>query len=1018
MKKYRRAMNLEGKIFYLHYILSFLNNEYKICHSLDETHLKELVLSYNSNICHNLQENCYQLIYEPHYCSIRLLKNENQQQIEKKLWMKQYLQDSYGKIIDYREIEKNNSKFYKRKVSYVKEIEIEMKLDLFNKIVQNLISDLKNFTSQDIFFICYSYGFLHLDEKFIILRNILSLITHEKFNFNIIHSEFIQYVTPKYFDSPYYKKLIEKISSNDDHDLQSEIFQFISRNQHKISNDDFLKELLQWRLKITNFIDFIQQSFCFQISTDEGDLVAKISHNLNSRELFDITIKNIDSIMFLLSNDCIMTYVSFSNCAKSLLTSLLDVKPNIKYNITDFFIELYKYDEQELIVENMKFCNFMTFLREKIATSIIFIIKKIQLIVKYKNNGNVFTISKKYMNELFQFDELLLVSKKIVVLRVYLVNNPLLEIAEMIIKEFVNRKKSKIQDISILKYEPSKRVEKNQKIQQTSILHRRTDKMKKKKKHDKNPIETMSYCGSKQVGSSFIGLHGVHQKYADYNFIVGFYENKFSLLGLEPNYSDVNLRELSDFVHQISNSLQTYPDYESMNFNHHFDSMYIQNNDSNILIFHVDFHCHNSNPLEFHLLNDNNIAKLNINQYDDKNLEKQRNSTKSHNGNHLKIYHKIKSLNYKNVPRIDSSLKLPPSINNYENLIYEFQIVKSNFHVIISQVIEVISMLRRTSVLKKLYRESKSELQIQNCNITFLRSDFASFNHITLLDCKAKQRSYLCINPQDHSELNIELQNYEHDRPVLIDQFISIQQNTTVNYFNFVKKKSEFSLTLQNSCVNIIGKIPENLNCLSLSKCKIISVKNNVLLSSSRLSEITTTEDNFSKSYDQIRQKLIHNVDKPILKFYDSCLPHNLSIIGTYSEIEITKCISSFVIDSLCSLICIKNHKNEFSIANILSKAIPKHSKNLFLFKTDQVRMENLEIDRFENVHTESINIINCTIKNLSNVYCKFINIQNTRCPLRFLNAKNNFCCVFGPFNIFKSKKKYEIIDNFLHSDE
>lgn len=207
----QKIMNPAGKIFYLNYILNFLDNEYKIYHLLDETDCSQSILKINSNTCNKIQRNCYQFIYKPNYCSVRYITNNTVHEIEEKPWMKEYVQNNNSRIFNNQKTKRKELILEDHEVNYVSEINIQMRRKVFDKIVNNPNFEKKEYTNEDLFFICYSYGFSFMDNSKHILNNIIYLIINERFNLYGIYQEFFNFVSPLYHDSVYFTKLNNKL---------------------------------------------------------------------------------------------------------------------------------------------------------------------------------------------------------------------------------------------------------------------------------------------------------------------------------------------------------------------------------------------------------------------------------------------------------------------------------------------------------------------------------------------------------------------------------------------------------------------------------------------------------------------------------------------------------------------------------------------------------------------------------------------------------------------------------------
>lgn len=1000
---------MDTKIFYLHYILNFIDNEYKICNSLSETYCSESVLGLDSDSYHKAQGNCYQFIYTLNHCLVRLLKNHNLDKIEEKSWMKPYVQKNFKKILNQEKNKEESHVNDNSKIFYVREIDINIKREIFQKIVESSDFDDKEYTPEDVFFICYSYGFSFLDNKFVILKNILNLIIQDKFDLDIIYHEFFKYISSKNYESILFKKFNQKIFENKKLVTQFEVEQLLADNSDHIFKDDFLKELFHWKTKLANMLILIRQSFNFNVMINDDFLIARIYQNKNFNYVFNITFENIDSVMLLLANNYIISCISFNNHIKLFFSQIFNLKHeiNLQIDISEFYIQLYGYNNYELINQDLKFNDFLSFLFQKIKKPITIFIDEKPLVFVYNQNIGSFEIAKKDENVVFDIDVLFLVSEKILISELSSFETSLKIIARIIINDFIIQEDDGTYQLFIPKNGKNKLVKKNGTVFNFDIIDHPLHNMRSENDSEINFGKIFVLYGSDNLGSQIIGLECRHQKYKNFGFICGIFDNEFSLFVLKSTIDDCKSEKMNDFITKISNLFKAsdIDELKMGNFEQNFDSFDLQQNNNIFLIPYEHDSSSNDCLFESDPFTEkqkghdyNQFCKLNFKSED--NIE--------HN---LEIYHDVTSLTNKNLHKMQNSrVILPLPAINLTSHFYQFKIEKSNFKILVSRIIVVKSVDMEKSKIGRILEFSSSTLKIENCIVKFLTTIHISDDSINLINCELDQESQLRFHSFGSDDQNVKIQRSHYSKSIFIDQFLLLRTSIYMNDFHFTKKNFLCSLSIKNFFVDFLDDIPKNFKFLHLYTCHNISFKNNILLKKN--SSLLRNIEKNSPLNNRIAYQWVNPRDHFILKFTKCNLPPNLRIMGAINMIEMVNCSSSFAIDSICSNFRIFDHQGEFSIQNIASKVVPKQFKNSFSIYLNRLTIDNLEIDCLQNIHVRSLRIINSRIQKISFIICTDIEIQNTQCSFVLIYSNQKINNIHNPTNLIIFGNEYMLLTN------
>lgn len=257
-------MKIDTKLFYLHYILFFIDEQYKICNNIDETFCSQSLLGSNLDSFYKFQSDSYQMIFTKEHYLIRSLKNSKDKITPNRSWFKYYV-ESFFEVIFFDKSEhlsqfivvKNIGK-HELKTFFLKEFFVKMKRNLFEKITQNPFDFQKKYTSDEIFSLIYSYAFSLFDNRIVIMKNILFLISQELFDLEEINHILIQKILQQNPISEYAKKFRDEILSINQCDQLSKIDQFLNQYYDSTIKDKFLDDLYNWKMAIANFFVLIQ----------------------------------------------------------------------------------------------------------------------------------------------------------------------------------------------------------------------------------------------------------------------------------------------------------------------------------------------------------------------------------------------------------------------------------------------------------------------------------------------------------------------------------------------------------------------------------------------------------------------------------------------------------------------------------------------------------------------------------------------------------------------------------------
>lgn len=1001
-------MKSDSNIFFLHYILYFIDNQFKVCNSIDETFCKESILGQNIDQFYQIQNESYEFICTEYNTLAKSFHNNHGQ----RPWMAEYIENYVHEIYNstHQSLEKfiitKNIGLYVQKIFYVQEIQLKMERKLFEKIVLNSNFSRKEYTSKELFFLCYSYAFSIFDNYSIILKNILYLISRRMFDLNEISQEFFHYSSKIHIDSDF---LIlfqnEYINKKHTCDLTSAIYKFIAVHDNIQSQDDFLNDIRYWKFVLTNIFVSIRQTVCFCVSINDKKFFVEIQYSKHPKFILNISDKHIDDVIALVSNESRFFLNSFTDQIKLIFLAFINAKTEIqiKLNITSFYQKLYKYNEWQIGEENRQFHNFISFLFENSENQIEIYIATFQIVFEKGKNGS-YEITKKTLNHSSNIDESLLISKKILMLNMNIIGNPIKKIAELIYTDFMASEFQQIQDNSISGNE--------QILQLSSIANSfmaefsidKNSNFQNSQQNSQSNHNSISLMGNDQHKWELIGIKGLNQRLIDFNFLGGIIDYELSLFELNTITENNQIKNECNFVSNMCR-------YFQIKFGKNNEEFKKDCLPKACVFYNSEF---NSNGyLSF------NPTSI-IDQQKSNNIKNVRLSSTNFNELYetrcFYIHHDISKYSFKNEYEL-TDYYCNPNLSIYKNdaHCYHFEITNSNYHLLIYRLIELRSIEQTLSTVKKhIHSFYTYYLECRYSYVKFINDDFNIIHDFYFFDCMFKTSFCLNFVLKNQKQHHIKIINSSYVFPIYISKYLKMK---SIDYQNSLILKTNIishSLEITKFKVDFCGRIPEYLMNLKLSDCQL-NAQNNILILDHKFFHNDTDKDlNLSSINKEIIHEMMNNKFLAIIEIINSIFPDNFKIMGIFCIIEIEDCSSSSLqIDSYFRLIKIGNFNGKFSISGLADNVSSKVGINRFVKHEFYMKIQNLKIDYIRNVKAEIIELIDCDIFEINNLRCKKLYIVNTSCSFYLKRANQIYHFSFELMNLQINDEKFMILDGY-----
>lgn len=967
------------------YILQFIEDEIKICNFINETFCAQSILGKNEDLFHQLNDELYQFFAIKNHVIIKPLENVEKNITELTPWIQQFIKENYMQIFDLQ-IHTDKNSIYEEapKFYFLRLIKLKMTLKLFNKITNNPNDHTKHYSPQEFFLIAYSYAFSILDNRIILLKNILFSIWQGTFNLNNIYGEYIVFASKNFANSEYLAKLKNQISKNQYFDLHSKIYDFIMENYNFQSNDLFLKNLYFWNQQIMNLITLIQRTFCFRIKNREGETIIKIYTVSDYECTYDLEIEKLESLLFILPDECIFACEYFNyERLHEFVFFIFTFKRNMKiqFNITEFFKRLQSLSREKLIQESNNLEFFFSYILNRQKQPIDLIIYSNKLKINYYYDFELSCLKEEVF---YQKDESLFISLYILI-NIYDIDNLIKNIANIILSYFIN---FEFEDYMKMIY-----VSQNYKISEfeyANSLSRRNFMLNPYFLNDKlktfahGTIKSITIDGLEYNEHSMICIDGCNQEYKNLEFLTGIFDMNISFFIVD--FQSRQFSQLSNFVSQwISDFREEFEDIDRERCDQNTKLFSNNSLEKNYSIFHINSQdCHRK-PKQLICSFVGSYKEIqNCPDCTQKLLSEYYPQNKMDNHGILKLYHdnifKYRNYEFENKKIFKTSNF---STQKYQNRHHSLRIENSDFHLFLFRFIECKSIDPKLSSIFK--NGVTDEIEIYNCHVNFVHSYFDLFKHITLNNCIIKFHTKIFHQIGSHIPLNIKFLNFQTTQPFKMFDFVRIEPIDNKSAFISHHSQTNFEVYLENCRIYIFAVIPSYILNLKLSNCQIFILKDSFLedlkYETNQLRSYTTFSEKMAKN----RNNLIGNNTRLHLKIESCILPKNFEISGMFGKIQLINNTSNIILNSLCEYVEIKNHRNSFCISSLNLKTISKENKNNSLNITSKpsVVIRNFIVDEIFDVELDEISFKDCSINKMDNIISRVIKIKNTQCSFQ-----------------------------------
>lgn len=1023
----------------IHYVLCFIDNQFKVCDTLDEAFCYESVRGKNEDEFLKKNGKSYQFALYDDNCCIKLLNDNHSFLVEEKFWMRPYLRD-YLHII-YNSKQPMKKKFIieeeisnKKQIKfYIREININIKLELYEKIVCKPSEYTKKYTSSELFQICYSYAFSFLDNQFFILKNILFLIVQESFDLEDINQKFLDFFIQKNKNSEFLHEFFQMQYSENTKDLQSKFDQFLKNHDFSKSNNDFLYYLNHWKCTITNLFFLIQQTFCLQIVSEKNNFIIEIYNNRKQSSFYRVTFNNFKIIMPFVHKNCIFSLESFTDEGNYIISQIhkyLEID-KIQIDFTEFIKKFHNYEEIEIIRESIKFCDFIEkFLIQTIKKPIFLNFGIYQFkIMKNPKTGlwKLFTLQDE---DQFYFDAILsIIMKKICVLKPDKIVNPLKNIVQSIYGNFCKYNENNIykyEKITFNFYEDALQSLKKFNIYDGVIYFDQFKNEFSTKNTNFNPYKLIgenyltahnfnrfgTYSNRKndksKIYSSPIIFETSHLLINNEMFSNGLLDENFSFF--LPDQSSNQSKFLSKIKTILNN--KHIENYDRKFINQKYSDIFDRSNNEQNSIF-----------IKIHLINTNNSIHLNskfssASQFENSYFPAINAETSDLRPKNMiiEIYHYekqyVRLVKCNHIQHLNLQKFL---IERTECILDNFVVKYINFHYIFEQLLELKSIDMRLSSMHKQTNYQISQVHIYYCIVSFLSYSYLKMDVLHLYNCIFESTLDIHDNIFSKPMQQFYISNFELKKSKTINlfNFAVIRPIDTENLFALDKKKFEFIIHLENCEINFMNEVPYNISQIKLYKCEI-NAKNNVLHSSENITKNTVQKINFVLNTTEKNLQSIRYENERSLQINSSKLPDYLQIYGFFNSITIYDCFFSFDIGLFTNFyLMIHNHRGKFSIQNHIINASPLQNDNILEKCRRILCIKNFELETLQNYKINELILENCSIKIIQNIECKKLVIINTKCAFQRITQGNIYSFSGNSINISISEKKYMILEKY-----
>lgn len=949
-------------IYMMKYVLTFLDGEFEFCDSIEDTFCSGSATGEIEDVFLKKENNIYLFQVFENKCFIKnCTRKESQQEIENKKWIQTIVNNCFqNKLLINNCSKQSQIIFLKNEKEYfflffIQHFNLYMKRSLFQKIKQNTISIEQQFTTEELFFIIYSYAFSILDNRFKLLENILILISKDEFEISELNEYFTHFAT-KQFKVDIAKSDVENFLANNH---QEELLEKTNSENKIFQNMNLKKVIHNWKQSLKNVLQMLKITFSINIEFPHHNhhLIIQNENTTVSKVL--IPIKNLDNIIFLIHEECIFIIKAFEKKLFDIILMIVKKSKNIKIkmNIIECFKSMYGKNQNFIEDANKILEEFFHNMKHYSNCQIIFIFGYFDI-----ENEIVF---EKYNSEYSEDDFYLLfiTSRYISSFPLLTKNCLILWFSEKIIESFYNITSCSLKSLDIF----------NEVIRETSTNPSNID-------HGYSELvqhlDIKYFDGENSKEQNILlGINNYSTYFKLYHQITGFYDGNYSIFELISNSLS---SYMSGFFRYITSSKRT----QLMNY-----SQSVQYSSKRILIYEsCDFLV--NEPFHFVFIYEEKHCIDSINQPRNKHLlmREMINSLKSDT---LKFFFSQIALHHFTNTSLETKTKnyqLSPFCNFQirPSFLPFFKIDNSNFHIIILRFLEVSSILKTGSTLEILYEKKTHVIKIVQCEITFFGN---TPNYITkLIIYDSIILGIFEISLFDHDHLNLEISTSIFE--ILIQKELKIQPKNSGSQgvISLILENTKINLELYNFRIYILDHISHDFNLLKFNKCDIQAHADSLYLNTLQkyqMNEEKESEKHGITTISQLFDK--RNKYAPNLLIQNSFLPKTLHIKDNFNSVQIEECSGSIILSNEIENIKIDKHQGSISILDKIMHAQFRSEKGIFNKTKNLLVFKLLNIAKLQNIDVENLILSSCFISNIENVYTNNLNIDFIKCEIQIL---------------------------------
>lgn len=982
-------------IFFLHYIVNFLDDEHQIFHSLSDTRLQQLIKGENIHANINSSSNYLQFILSHNNCYIHYEKGRNKTHPRNKQWILPYLKmvsdpkyfEGFEKYSDYISDVCINDEIHK--IFYVKEISVNIRKDDYNDIIKYCY-DYEKHTLTRIVAIVHSGIFYFLDNTMEILSNILKYLIVQGKTIADVRKEFQEcFLEAQNEENTHSDELLYNDWSKIYENIVIEHFGYydkylIHRHYYKI---------FKFERNLDNLFLLISDNLALALIDNNQNVIFKLKNNPESKFFMEIEKQFLENLFVFLLDDYYFivedikkqTFIEIRNLV------MLNMPKQIKVDITQYFMNLRNLMHRVLVNENRILNKFIESLL-KLTNSPLCLIIQDYLFEFHRMHENYF-ITDQTKKRKQKIDMVLFVSKYIIVSKLCLKLFPLSQICNFIIKNFdfqgenINHITYFVEKSNFLKLFWRRKIDKS--INETENFHHEYKFRRVSKKTNQYlPINSDTIVHQTQIyGIEYEKIRLNNQK-----CFFGVYDGDFSMFVIYKDKKEKAEAQLSEFYFgENENQTKAFSNEESnviekFNDNKHgyccnkiiLDMVAVENIFAEIPVF-IDIQDYHIDDKQNNLLLQNLIIQKHLNVY----LLVQIPTKKNYYASFFVIDSSFANLKYnRNKLCIDNVFL--PKIEWRELKKISFFVEKSSFELIFLRFIKLKSNTQLKSSCTAFYMQNGIYLDVHDCNCQLFceipnKIEIFSSSFCTFLTSLKFSR-----NEMNDSYFSVHLIKCEF-KSICIENFVKVKaKNNFISSFTMNKDIDMFYLKCKRCEVYLIDDIPKNLTTVDFECSEIFFInpnfnktENHQEENSATVYEIKTSQFSTFQKGDQIMKQGLHLYLKTIT------IKNDIEISGSYECIFIENCEFNFLINADVEKIYIIDHTGTYTIKNLIERVRPHKKTNRFSLGQNNFILNELCIHQLYAFKIEYLQISNSNIRNAIDFETKKINVTNVECAFR-----------------------------------